>query len=103
MGIPLKGSLMQYEFEHLPSVNLVWHDPKLQQGSSSIVGTEEYFRLVTNTSDVKYELVCSLSVSNNSTVCVCLITSKTNVWQSQIENEYYSIAYFEHITKLDVL
>ena len=77
VGIPLKGSLVQYEFEHLPSVNLVWHDSKLQQGSSSIVGTEEYFRLVTNTSDVKYELVCSLSVSNNSTV-LCVLNHFQN-------------------------
>ena len=33
------------KFEHLPSVNLVWHDLKLQHGSSNIVGIEEPFRL----------------------------------------------------------
>jgi len=33
------------ELEHLPSVNLVWHDLKLQHGSSNIVGIEEPFRL----------------------------------------------------------
>jgi len=34
-----------WNFEHLPSVNLVWHDPKLQHSSSDIVGIEEPFRL----------------------------------------------------------
>ena len=33
------------KFEHLPSVNLAWHDPKLQHSSSDIVGIEELFRL----------------------------------------------------------
>ena len=33
------------KFEHLPSVNLVQHDLKLQHGSSNIVGIEEPFRL----------------------------------------------------------
>ena len=31
--------------QHLPSVNLVWHDLKLHHGSSNIVGIEEPFRL----------------------------------------------------------
>ena len=31
--------------EHLPSVNLVWHDPKLQHSSSDMVGIEEPCRL----------------------------------------------------------
>ena len=26
-----------------------------------------------------------------------------NMWQSQIEIEYYSVAYFEHITEFDAL
>ena len=33
------------KFERLPSVNLAWHDPKLQHRSSDIVGIEEPFRL----------------------------------------------------------
>ena len=31
--------------EHLPSVNMEWHDPKLQHSSSDMVGIEEPFRL----------------------------------------------------------
>ena len=33
------------KFEHLPSVNLAWHDLKLQHSNSDIVGIEEPFRL----------------------------------------------------------
>ena len=33
------------KLEHLPSVNLVWHDPKLQHGNMDAVGIEEPFRL----------------------------------------------------------
>ena len=36
------------KFEHLPSLNLVWHDLKLQHGSSNIVGIEEPFGLNQN-------------------------------------------------------
>ena len=43
--IKLKQQSCSMKFEHLPSVNLVWHDRKLQHGSSTIVGIEEPFRL----------------------------------------------------------
>jgi len=33
------------KLDHLPSVNLVWHNLKLQHSSSDIVGIEELFRL----------------------------------------------------------
>ena len=36
------------KFEHLPSLNLVLHDLKLQHGSSNIVGIEEPFGLNQN-------------------------------------------------------
>ena len=40
-----KPRLCSMKFEHLPSVNLVWHDLKLQHCSSKIVGIEEPFIL----------------------------------------------------------
>ena len=34
---------------------------------------------------------------------VSLLQGENNMWQSRIEIEYYSIGYFERITKFDTL
>ena len=39
-----------------------------------------------------------LELSSNSQLLTLL-----HVWQSQIEFEYHSVTYFEHITKFDAL
>ena len=45
------------KFEQLPSVNLMWHDLKLQHGSFTIVGIEELFQL---------NVVCPLKIPCSS-------------------------------------
>ena len=72
------------KFEHLPSVNLVWHDLKLQHGSSNIVGIKEPFRL---------NVVCPLRIplsSTPSSACfsVCtLLGNKKNVQMHVISDK----------------
>ena len=65
----LNTLLCSMKFEHPPSVqyeiwtpvNLAWHDPKLQHGSSDIVRIEEPFRL---------NVVCPLRIPPSSFVLI---------------------------------
>ena len=63
----LKPPSCSMKFEHLPSVNLVWHDLKLQHSSSDIVGGEESFRL---------NVVCPLRIPPTSTATLFRDMSK---------------------------
>ena len=47
-------------------------------------------------------IVCVL-VACLTLLCPVHLLSEMYMWQSRIEIEYYSVAYFKHITKFDTL
>ena len=63
--VQVKTVVVQMEFEYLPFVNLVWHDLKLQHGSSTIVEIERFHHVIT----ILYTRNKSPSWCTTCTVC----------------------------------